>query len=211
MRPLPAAAVLIALASGCATAVIAPGHRGLVFDPSRGGLQPEMLAPGYYNLGLTGELRDYEVIWTRRDETVASTTSDGHSLAVRVQIHYRPVMYELFQLERETGPDYYRQVVAPALRLAAEAALRRYSATELAADRETVAGQIEAALRAPLARHHVEVGFVSLDPGPRPAEILREQREAVRQKLEQELEEKMREREQLDQRLQRSGDVTSGG
>lgn len=35
-------------ATGCAGALVQPGHRGLFFDPSNGGIQHEVLQPGWY-------------------------------------------------------------------------------------------------------------------------------------------------------------------
>ena len=36
------------MGTGCAGTVVQPGHRGLYFDPANGGVQHEVLQPGWY-------------------------------------------------------------------------------------------------------------------------------------------------------------------
>jgi hypothetical protein len=38
----------LATTTGCAGALVEPGHRALYFDPSNGGIQHEVLQPGWY-------------------------------------------------------------------------------------------------------------------------------------------------------------------
>ena len=47
------AALTLFLCTGCAGAVVEPGHRALFFNPRQGGLQKEVLRPGYYRLGMS--------------------------------------------------------------------------------------------------------------------------------------------------------------
>ncbi len=42
------ALVALAFGTGCAGATIQPGHRALYFDPRSGGIQHEVLQPGWY-------------------------------------------------------------------------------------------------------------------------------------------------------------------
>jgi hypothetical protein len=73
----------LGLLSGCASSMVEPGHRGLLFDPKNGGLQHEVLQPGYYRHGVCvfssacPRVDDFDVTFSRRREDIHTTSQEG--------------------------------------------------------------------------------------------------------------------------------------
>ena len=226
-RDVLAAMALVACTAGCG-AVIEPGHRGLLFDPHNGGLHHEVLTPGYYRMGLSGRIEDFDVTYSTRRETLHAITAEGLQVDVGASVIYRPIITELYQLATEIGAGYYDEVVGPEFRSTARACLARHSYAELPGLGEKLEDEIERDLRTRIAGKHVEVSAVTFEAVQIPPELaaaVREREvaeqnarrrrielesEAQRQKLEAE---KAWEREKLElehnverQRLQRAAE-----
>src|ERR1700733_14664833 len=113
------AAGLALFAMGCATTVVQPGHRGLLFQPRRGGLSREALVPGTYSLGwcflycTANRVDDFDVTYSTRREAVQARSAEALELGPTVAVTYRPVISELYALDTEIGPNYYDEVIAP--------------------------------------------------------------------------------------------------
>src|SRR5438105_5790146 len=115
-------AIFCALAcTGCGSAIIEPGHRGLLFDPSNGGLQHEVLAPGRHAVGMSGRVDDFDVTYTTQSESIPVVSVEGLQLDVRTSIVFRPIIAELYELDTEVGPRYQEEIVAPEFRSATRA------------------------------------------------------------------------------------------
>ncbi|HZS39214.1 MAG TPA: prohibitin family protein [Polyangia bacterium] len=154
------AALALLAASGCG-AIIEPGHRGLLFDPRRGGLQHEVLGPGYQRVGLSGRIDDFDVTYSTRASSLSGVSQEGMPVEAGLAVTWRPVIAELYQLDTELGAGYADEVVVPEFRSAARAVLARHSFLEAAAN-EKLEDEIEATLRQRLAGKHVEVASVTL-------------------------------------------------
>jgi len=170
-------AVLTLAATGCST--VAPGHLGLMFNSMSGGLHREVLNPGLYFTGLFGRVEDFDVTFSTRTEDIATTSSEGLPLRLRVSVIYRPVVGELYDLDADIGLNYYDEVVGPEFRSAARGVFARHSYMDLLRKNEQIEDEVEADLRRRTGGKHVEVSSVTLEGIDYAPEIQR----AVQEKL----------------------------
>jgi regulator of protease activity HflC (stomatin/prohibitin superfamily) len=155
--------LVVCAAAPCGCAIIETGHRGLLFEPMRGGTQHEVLAPGYHRLGVWDRVDDFDVTFSTRKEEVQAQSSEGLALDVKLAVIYRPIASELYELDTEIGPNYYDEVVGPEFRSAARGVLARHSYLELQKVNERVEDDIEGELRRRITGRHVEVTSVTLE------------------------------------------------
>src|SRR5580658_8868263 len=191
-------AALVAAAastSGCAATTVEPGHRGLYFEPTGGGLRREVLPPGKYKLGFcflsctSNRVDDFDVTFSTRSEDVHTKSAEGLDLDLKLSIIYRPVVSELYQLDTEIGPNYYDEVVSPEFRSACRGIFARHSYAELQKNSEAVEDEIEAEVRRRTAGKHIEINSITLESinyAPEIADKIRQkiagEQEAARQK-----------------------------
>jgi len=152
--------VLIVL-GGCGGTMVEPGHLGLVFD-SKDGLHHEVLAPGFHRIGRSAKVIDYDVTYSTRIEPMKLITIEGLPVEVKLAVLYRPVSSELYQLETETGPRYYDEVLGPELRGVVREEVAKQSYIELMHGGEKLEDPIERAVRDRIAGKHVELESVTL-------------------------------------------------
>jgi len=174
--PLLALSVPATLFLGCASTTIEPGHRGLAFDPAKGGLQREVLSPGVHR---EARIDDFDVTYSTRAEPLHVLSSEGLSLEVRVSVVYRPIIAELYELDSEIGPHYYEEVVGPEFRAAARATFATHSFIDLTKGSTALEDQIETELRRRIAGKHIEIASVTFESVQLPPELVT----AVRERL----------------------------
>jgi regulator of protease activity HflC (stomatin/prohibitin superfamily) len=173
------------LALGCAGTIVQPGHRALLFDPMKGGVQHEVLQPGYYSTacGLFARacprIDDFDVTYTRQLEHIQTNSKEGLALDLKLTLVYRPIIAELYLLDTEIGPNFYEEVVGPEFRSAARGVFARNSYLDLQARNEKLEDEIEAELRRRVEGKHVAVESVLLESVSYAPEIVN----AVRAKL----------------------------
>jgi regulator of protease activity HflC (stomatin/prohibitin superfamily) len=164
--------VLVAAAAstaGCATTTVEPGHRGLYFEPTGGGLRREVLPPGKYKLGFcfigctSNRVDDFDVTFSTHSEEVRTKSSEGLDLDLKLSVIYRPIVSELYQLDTEIGANYYDEVIAPEFRSACRGVFARHSYTELQKKNESIENEVEAEVRRRTAGKHVEISSVTLE------------------------------------------------
>ncbi len=178
--------------SGCAY-VIEPGHRGMIFNPHRGGLQHDVLGPGRYVLGPFGRMEDFDVTYSTREEELHTISVEGLAMDVKVAIIYRPIVSELYDLDVEIGPRYYDEVIGPEFRTATRGVFARHSYLEVQKINEKLEDEIEGEMRRRVAGKHVEINSVTMeavDYAPEIAAAVRSklvgEQEAIRRKAQQE-------------------------
>jgi regulator of protease activity HflC (stomatin/prohibitin superfamily) len=167
--------LLVIVAGGCAT--VEPGHRGLYFDLHHG-LQHDVLLPGLHWTGF-GRIDDFDVTYSTANEEVQTTSSEGLTLDLSLAVIYRPIISELYELDTEIGPAYYKEVIGPEFRSAARGVFARHSYVELLRRNEEIENEIEAALRRRIIGKRVEIASVTLEAIRYAPEIAR----AVQEKL----------------------------
>jgi regulator of protease activity HflC (stomatin/prohibitin superfamily) len=143
--------------------VIEPGHRGVLFDPRHGGLQHEVLSPGYHRVGVWARIDDFDVTYTTKKEDLHTISSEGLGMEVKVAIIYRPIVSELYDLLIEVGPNFYDEVIGPEFRTAARGVFARHSYLEVQKINEKLEDEIEGELRRRVHGRHVEITSVTLE------------------------------------------------
>jgi hypothetical protein len=175
----------LVFSSGCAGIVVEPGHRALFFDPMKGGVQQDVLQPGYYSTSCGPFARacpridDFDVTYTRKLEKIDTNSKEGLALSLKLTLVYRPIISELYLLDTEVGPNYYDEVVGPEFRSAARGVFARNSYLDLQARNEKLEDEIENELRRRIEGKHIAVESVLLEEVSYAPEIAN----AVRAKL----------------------------
>jgi regulator of protease activity HflC (stomatin/prohibitin superfamily) len=154
--------MILVFASGCGY-IVEPGHRGLLFNPRRGGLQHDVLSEGWHRVGVYGRVDDFDVTYSTKHEDLRTISSEGLSLDVRVCIIFRPVVSELYDLDVEIGRNYYDEVVGPEFRTATRGVFARHSYLEVQRINEKLEDEIEAEVRRRINGKHVEVSSVTME------------------------------------------------
>ena len=161
MRTWLLATAVVAM-SGCAY-TIEPGHRGMIFNARRGGLQHDVLGPGHYITGVYGRMEDFDVTYSTREEELHTIDVDGLAMDVKLAIIYRPIVSELYDLDVEIGPKYYDEVVGPEFRTATRGVFARHSYRDVQKINEKLEDEIEAEVRRRIAGKHVEISSITLE------------------------------------------------
>jgi prohibitin 1 len=165
--------------TGCgSSALIEPGHRGLLFEAYRGGpnnpggLHDEVLAPGTHFIPDGARVDDFDVTYSMRREPLHVVTSEGLPVDAEISIVYRPIIAELYQLDTELGPHYYTDVIGPELRAASRACFAAHSISELPDAHSKLEDEIEADVRRRVVGKHVEIATVTFEGVKLPPEIV---------------------------------------
>jgi hypothetical protein len=198
-----------ALVLGGCTAVIEPGHRGLFFDPRHGGLQHEVLGPGWHRVGVYGRLDDFDVTYSTKKEALHTISAEGLGIDLKMSIIFRPVVSELYDLDVEVGSNFYDEVVGPEFRTATRGVFARHTYLEVQKINEKLEDEIEAEVRRRIAGKHVEISSVTMEEvsfGPDIAGAIRAklvgEQEAIRKKAALEAE-ALRKKLELEQEAER--------
>jgi regulator of protease activity HflC (stomatin/prohibitin superfamily) len=174
-----------ACSAGCAATTVEPGHRGLYFEPTGGGLRREVLQPGKYRLGwcfvfcTQNRIDDFDVTFSTHSETIRTKSSEGLDLDLKLSIIFRPVVSELYQLDTEIGANYYDEVIGPEFRSACRGVFARHSYTELQRKNEAIENEVEAEVRRRTGGKHVEISSITLEAVEYAPEIA----DKIRQKI----------------------------
>ena len=173
--------------TGCAGATIQPGHRALFFDPKNGGIQHEVLQPGWYRTACPfwepsnkcPRVDDFDVTYTTTKEELHTLSSEGLPLDLKIAVAYRPIVAELYLLDTEIGPTYFDEVIGPEFRSAAIGVFAHTSYQDLQRKNGAIEDEIERALRQRLAGKHIEVSSVLIQKVTYAPEILRSEQDRV--------------------------------
>jgi regulator of protease activity HflC (stomatin/prohibitin superfamily) len=162
-------AAALAAASGCTSyQTIQTGHKGLLFDPH--GTKREILPEGRYALGhmcsfhACSRVIDFDVTYTTSHEEIKTTSKDNLTFDVELNIIYKPIVSELYELATEVSTtDYYHEVVQPEFRSAASRVFARHGWSELGADKEKIENEIEADVQRRIQGKHIAVTSVTIE------------------------------------------------
>ena len=163
MRSVAIAIVLSGMCGVGCGAVIEPGHRGLLFSPRHGGLQHDVLGPGYHRVGVYGRIDDFDVTYSTRHEVLHTVSSEGAQLDLKVALIYRPIVSEIYDLDVEIGPNFYEEVVGPEFKTATRGVFARHSYLGLQQNNEKIENEIEDEVKRRIAGKHVEVSSVTME------------------------------------------------
>ena len=177
----------LTMGTGCAGATIQPGHRALYFDPGNGGIQHEVLQPGWYTTtcpfwtpsNKCPRVDDFDVTYSTSKEELHVLSKEGLPLDAFIAVSYRPIVAELYQLDTEIGPNYFDEVIAPEFHSAAIGVFAHSSYTDLQRKNGTIEDEIERGLRERLKGKHIEISSVLIQRVTYAPEILASQKERI--------------------------------
>ena len=78
--------LLVMVSTGCGE-IIEPGHRGLYFA-RHGGLQHDVLPPGWHGRGPRDRIDDFDVTYQTRKEEIRTVSSEGLNMELKVALIY---------------------------------------------------------------------------------------------------------------------------
>lgn len=161
--------VLAAALSGCIS-TIHGNERGLFYSAGSG-LHRQPVGPGWYFHLPWNHYEVYDLRWKQHAEEIHMHTKDGLHLDVTIAAVVRPKPDELYDLNVSIGPDYYEQVVRPALFAATRDGGGQFNHLDVA----TRTHEVELAIRAAMIEHlkgdHIEVGEIAVQHFDLPPEV----------------------------------------
>ena len=177
----------LTMGTGCAGALVQPGHRALFFDPNNGGIQHEVLQPGWYRTACPfwqpdnkcPRVDDFDVTYSTSKEQLHTLSAEGLPLELHMALKYRPIVSELYLLDTEIGPNYFDEVIGPEFRSAAIGVFARTSYVDLQKKNGSIEDEIEKELRTRLRGKHIEVSSVLIERVTYAPEILQSEKERV--------------------------------
>jgi regulator of protease activity HflC (stomatin/prohibitin superfamily) len=177
----------LGLTTGCGGALVQPGHRGLYFDPGNGGMQHEVLQPGWYRTACAfwvpsekcPRVEDFDVTYSTAKEELHTLSQEGLAIELHTALKYRPIVSELYLLDTEIGANYFDEVVGPEMRSATIGVMAHTSYADLQKKNGEIEDQIEKDLRQRLQGKHVEISSVLIEKVAYAPEILQAQRDII--------------------------------
>jgi regulator of protease activity HflC (stomatin/prohibitin superfamily) len=163
--------MVMGFGSGCAGALVEPGHRALLFDPTNGGIQHEVLQPGWYRMSCPfwmatnkcPHVDDFDVTYSTAKENVHTLSMEGLPLDLHIAVVYRPIVSELYLLDTDIGMNYFDEVIGPEFRSAAIGVFARTSYQDLQKKNGAIEDEVEKELRQRLRGRHVEISSVLIE------------------------------------------------
>jgi regulator of protease activity HflC (stomatin/prohibitin superfamily) len=152
---------LVFCLGGCGE-IIEPGHRGLYFA-RHGGLQHDVLPPGWHRVGPLDRVDDFDVTYQTRKEEIHTVSSEGLNMDIKVALIFRPIVSELYDLDVEIGTNPYDEVIGPEFRTATRGVFARHSYLEVQKNNERLEDEVEAELRRRIAGKHTEISSVTIE------------------------------------------------
>jgi regulator of protease activity HflC (stomatin/prohibitin superfamily) len=171
--------VVISL-SACTT--VQSGMGAVEWTPSSGTLK-EPIGEGFHIVSPFSEIYQYDLREQEHQESLDVLANNGLSIILDTSILFKPVNSELYLLQTEIGPDYYRILLGPLLRSGARKVVGRYSPEEIySTKREEVEREIFAEVNRKLESKHVQVDAILI----RDVHLPKVVQEAIELKLQQE-------------------------
>jgi hypothetical protein len=145
----------------CACATVPAGQGGVVWNSA--GVQPEPLSEGLHFVGPVARVQLYDLRAQERSETLQGLSADGAAVEASASVvTFHVDAGDLPALERQLGPAYYQQAVAPLVRAGARRILSRFRVSELdSAGVRRAQAELEALLIPALQKLHVVLDGVA--------------------------------------------------
>jgi regulator of protease activity HflC (stomatin/prohibitin superfamily) len=141
---------------------VVEGHERALFFSAGEGENKDPVNPGWYWHAPWNSYLKYDMRWTSHKEEIHIHSQDGLHMNIDVVVVVRPAPGELYGLDTEVGPEFYDQVVKPAVFAAARDAAGRFTHLDIAIHTHSVEEAISAALVEHLAGKHLEMSQVAI-------------------------------------------------
>ena len=161
--------ILATLAVGCVSTV--GGNERALFYSASGGMQKATFGPGWYWHLPWNHYVVYDLRWREHREQIHLHTRDGLHLDLEIAVVVRPIPSEIYDLDVTVGPDFYNQIVRPALFAAARDGGGKFEHLDVA----TKTHEVELAMHDAIVEHlkgqHVEVAQIAVQHFDLPPEV----------------------------------------
>ena len=168
MRPSVIALCVFALA-GCATVV--HGNERALFYSTSDGLDKQVVGPGWHWHLPWNHYVKYDLRWKQHQEEIHVHSVDGLHLNLTVAVVVRPDPATLYDLDVSVGPNFYDQVVRPAIYAASRDAIGKFKHLEVATKTHEIEEAIHVALIDHLKGQHVLLSEVAIQHFDLPEDI----------------------------------------
>jgi regulator of protease activity HflC (stomatin/prohibitin superfamily) len=122
------AAVLVMCAAACST--IPTGRTGVEWTPTSGTVK-RSLGEGFHVVSPFSRIYTVDLREQEREEELDVLADNGLDIKMTGSILYQPIEGQVYQLIKETGPEYYGTLIAPYVRSSARRVVGRYSPEEI--------------------------------------------------------------------------------
>jgi len=160
---------LVCLASGCVSVV--DGNERALFYSAGAGMKRDQVGPGWYFHMPWNHFVIYDVRWKEHHEQIHLHTKDGLHLYVEIAVVVRPKLDEVYDLDITVGPDFYLQLVRPALFAAARDGGGQFNHLDVATRTHEVEQAMKAAIQEHLKGQHIEVAEIAIQHFDLPPEV----------------------------------------
>lgn len=158
-----------ALTPACVS-VVGGNERALLYTAS-GGMSKTPIGPGWYWHLPWNHYVKYDLRWKQHTEQIHMHTKDGLHLDVDIACVIRPTPSEIYEVDATVGPDFYGQVVRPALFAAARDGGGQFNHLDVATRTHEVEEAIKTALIEHLKGQHIDVAEVAIQHFDLPPEV----------------------------------------
>ena len=166
--------------SACTTV---PSGMGAVEWTPSGGTLKDPIGEGEYFVSPFSDIFKYDLREQEHQESLDVLANNGLAIVLDTSILFKPVSSELYLLQTEIGPDYYRILLGPLLRSGARKVVGRYAPEEIySTKREEIEKEIFAEVNRKLQSRHIQVDGILI----RDVHLPKIVQEAIELKLQQE-------------------------
>ncbi len=148
--------------SNCWTTVKG-GEVGVLWKPWNEGLVQQPVPSGVHLLFPWNDIFIYSTQWSSHIETVDVLTQDDLKIDVTAVIIMRPLYAEIFTLQKEIGPDYYKKLVKAEFRASVRNAAAKYQMIQISKNAPVIANDIKNAVNERIKQKHLEISNVVID------------------------------------------------
>lgn len=168
------ARTLVVLATASALpaciSVVDGNERGLFYSTGSG-LAKKPVGPGWYFHLPWNHYVIYDLRWKEHREQVHLHTKDNLHLDLEIAVVVRPKLDEVYELDTTVGPDFYAQVVRPALFAAARDGGGQFNHLDVATRTHEVEAAMKVAILEHLAGQHVDIAEIAVQHFDLPPEV----------------------------------------
>jgi regulator of protease activity HflC (stomatin/prohibitin superfamily) len=151
-------AVLLTSAAACSS--IPTGRAGVEWTPTQGTLR-RTLGEGFHVVSPLSKIYDVDLREQEHEVDLDVLADNGLDIKITSSILFQPIDNEVYQLIKETGPEYYTTLIAPYVRSSARRVVGRYSPEEIySTKREQIEREIREEVTAKLDGRHLRINAI---------------------------------------------------
>lgn len=170
---------VLALLMNCNIATVNLGEIGLVRDGSTGLVSNKIVKEGRHSLDPRDELIIYSIQSKPYQERLEVLTRDDLTINAIATIRVKPIESKIYELHRETGQNYYNNVVREEFRAALKNVFKEYPYAQVTKNFEVMEETIMKVIGPKLTAKFLQIESVNIDDINIPVEIS----EAIQKKV----------------------------